>query len=128
MTQDEFRKLPGLIRDGDVARLGYTRSTLLKLVDCGGGSAGDGAGVRAGAVFETAVRATAEVGHGGGRGGLVAGTAVAGGEGGARRWTGFAGHTLARIVAAGGLTRVRPPGAAQGRYLKAEVGRLIGVE
>lgn len=127
MTHAEFRQLPYLLLEHQVALAGYDRRTLAKFVECGVLTKVQPAGSGFAryqkrqlalllgweALLETADFAAERP--------LMGYKPV-------HRWTGFAEGTLEHIVHAGGLTRVKPPGATQGKYRKQEIARLIGFE
>lgn len=127
MTERDFQQWPWLLREHQVLGvLGYGRATLSKMVECGHLRVVQPAGcgerryqkvqvallagwsIEAGATLFTRERALM-------------------GEKGVRAWTGYAGGTLERMVAAGGLRRIRLAGLGGGRFRKLDVGELIGL-
>lgn len=127
MTQSEFKALPHLLQETDVVKLGYSARTIAKFVDCGVLRKVMPAGTHS-ARFQK--KQLAE---------LLQWTELL--EPGAfqaeppfmqikavQRWTGYAENTLTAIGKGGELHLVKPPGSGTGKFLKAEVAKLIGFE
>lgn len=127
MTREEFRRLPHLVQEGDVQRMGYSARTVAKFVECGVLARVQPKGTGSaryqkrqlaqllgweelleGKAFEQEPP-------------LLPTKAV-------HRWTGFSENTLAKTADAGALRRVQPPGASTAKYLKADVAAMIGFE
>ena len=127
MTQSEFHGLPYLLGRRQTERaLGYDRRTLMKMVDAGvlRGIRPEGCchyrfqkrqvAILAGIEMETARQELRRAPL------LVPAKTV-------MAWTGYAAHTLDRIVEAGGLTMVRTANSSAGKYRKVEIMMLIGL-
>ena len=127
MTREQFKGLPYLVQETEVRALGYSWSTVAKFVACGVLVKIKPAGTQA-ARFQKKQLAQllrweelleplvfrAEPP-------LMQIKTV-------QRWTGYSENTLTAIGKAGGIQIVKPPGAEVGKFLKADVARLIGFE
>ena len=124
MNQQEFQRLPWLLLEQQVTALGYDRRTLAKLVDCGVlekvTPAGNGHARYRKKQLAQLLEWPADAGGFAAERPLMSLKAV-------RTWTGFSEETLGKIVQAGGLRLVKPPGTAQGKYLKDQIAALIGI-
>jgi hypothetical protein len=127
MTQAEFKALPYLLLEHQVAALGYDRRTVAKFADCGvlhkvePAGSGHARYQKRQLAQLLGLEATLELAEFRREPLLMSLKSV-------RRWTGFTEETLAKIVQAGGLRRVQPPGSSHGKYLKEQIARLIGFE
>jgi predicted DNA-binding transcriptional regulator AlpA len=127
MTQEEFKRLPFLLTKSQVlAAVGYSPSTLVKMVSCGVlekvRPAGSGqlrfrkvqVAMLMGYPLEEEVKAFDREPL------LMKLKAV-------HVWTGYAEPTVRNIARAGGLRWVRPAGMGAGKFRKAEVAQLLGL-
>ena len=129
MTTQDFSRLPLLLDRNDVVRaLGYSWNTVAKMID-----SGILRGVRPAGCHWFRYQKV-QVAKLAGLGDTLAYAArqmqdepLLMGEKSVCNWTGYAPHTLARIVRAGGLTLVKPPGNGTGRYLKLQIADLVGL-
>lgn len=127
MTRKEFEALPWLLQRHHLEELGYSKRTLGKFVDCGtmmqirpkgsGQARYQKRQVAQLLKWEDCIAsALADFKR---EPASMPGKAV-------QRWTGWSDTTLTHIASARGLTFVKPPGAAHGKFLKDEVAKLIG--
>lgn len=125
MTRESFKQLPHLLQRHEVEAAGFGRQTIEKYVDAGVLTLVQPAGCGQ-ARFQK--RQLAQ---------LLNWEDLLDASGFAEeppamslkavlRWTGWDDRTLAKIVRAGGLTLVKPPGSGAGKYLKSEVAALLG--
>lgn len=128
MTRKEFEALPWLVMEHHLVALGYARWTVLKFADCGVLTSVRPAGAGQARYRK---RQVAQLIHWDGE--WVAAAMIEWGREPAviplktvMRWTGWSDMTLSKIGKARGLTVVKPPGSDHGKFLKEEVGRLIG--
>ena len=129
MTQADFKSLPFLLLEHQVAKLGYDRRTLGKLVDCAVLSRIAPKGCTQGRYQKRQLAQLLHWEH------LLAADEAQFRQLApllplkpVRTWTGYTEETLSGIVHAHGLTLVKPPGMSQGKFLKAEIAKLIGFE
>jgi len=127
MTKDDFKKLPYLVMEHDVMACGLGRATIGKYVENGilARVQPVGAGqakyrkkqlaqlLQWEELLEPALFRKEKP--------LLDAKAVT-------RWTGWSEMTLQKIVLAGGLKFMQPPGSGKRKYLKWEIGQLIGLE
>ena len=129
MTTREFELLSMLLDRGQApAALGYSRTTLLKMVDAGVLRSVRPQGCRwyrfqkiqvaALVGLDMVVERAPE---------QMRGEPLLLAEKTVIHWTGYSRAALERIVRAGGLTRVKPAGNGTGRFRKWEVCRLVGL-
>jgi hypothetical protein len=126
MTQEEFRKLPWLMFNGQVLEAaGYSRNTLRKMVDCGVIEE-----VRPPGCTQRRYR-KAQLAK---LLGIDIATDVSAfrkepfllSEKAASGWTGYTTDVLQAIARRGGIVVVRPAGLSNARYRKSEIAGLIG--
>lgn len=129
MTREEFKKLPHLVMEGAVVELGYGRRTIAKFVDSNVLRKIQPAGAGHGKYQKKQVAQLLGVGWTE----LLDEAAFRKepqfmGAKAVNYWTGYCETTLKKIADAGGLTFRKPPGMGKGRFLKAEIAKLIGFE
>lgn len=128
MTRVELKEMPWLLSDRQViAVTGYAVLTLRKLVDCAVLATVQPAGceVRRFRKAQVALLLGMRLEELGAEGFRCEPLLM--GQKGVWVWTGYDKRTVGKIVAAGGIHVVRPPGMSHGKYRKEEVGELIGL-
>lgn len=129
MTGKELKALPWLLSDHQVIEVtGYAANTLRKLVDCSVLAAVQpkGCGVRRFRKAQVAQMVGLDLGELGAQDFVQEPLLMA--QKGVWVWTGYDEKTLVKMVTAGGLQLVKPPGLCHGKYRKAQVATLIGLE
>ena len=127
MTKDDFKKLPYLVLEHQVVAVGYCRSAVAKFVDCGVLTQVKPAGAGLARYQKKQLaqllqwEELLEPKEFAKERPLMDAKAV-------QRWTGWGEESLVKLVKAGGLKLVKPPGCGRGKFLKTEIGRLIGFE
>jgi hypothetical protein len=128
MTRAEFQTLPWLLFEHQVRDVtGYAAGTVAKLFDCGVLKPIKPEGCHQAKVRKVQVAQMLKLESWLDRQAWEAQPALMGAKA-VSAWTGYSLATLRKMVTAGSLELIRPSCFNRGRFRKAQVGRLIGLE